>query len=128
MEAYKLCGYTESKQGQSHLNRRPEVKTRIEQLMLQSAARCELSRKQILDRILEDWDTSRKLGQMASALKAGEMIGKEVHKMFVDRKEVGGPGDFDKMSEQELRDIIKKDMADLGWDEGDVPPPPSAIN
>lgn len=122
MEAYKKCGYTETKRGQAHLNRRPEVKARIEQLMLQSAARAELSRKDILDRILEDWDKARQLGQMASALKAAELIGRDVHKMFTERKEVGGPGDFDNKSEEELRAIIKKDMEDLGWDEKDAPP------
>lgn len=127
-DAYQKAGYAPSARNSGALNRRPEIKARIEQLLNQARARCELSRKDILDRIIEDWDLARKLGQTASALKAAELYGRDVHRMFVERKEVGGPGDFDKLSEQELRDIIKKDMEALGWDEKDAPIPPSAIN
>jgi len=39
------------------------------------------------------------------ANKALELLGKEVG-MFVDRKEVGGPGDFARMSDEELDDFL----------------------
>lgn len=126
-EAAVKAGYKGAR-SETQLARNPLVKARIKELLEHSSRKAELSRKQILDRIIEDWDLARKLGQTASALKAAELYGRDVHKMFTERKEVGGPGDFDSKSEDELRDIIKKEMSDLGWDEKDIPPPASAIN
>ena len=39
------------------------------------------------------------------ANRALELLGKEIG-MFVDRAEVGGPGDFDQMSDDELREFV----------------------
>ena len=116
-EAYQKAGFKgKNSASASQLYNRPDVRKRIEELFTASANRAELSRKQILDRIYEDWDNSRRLGQMASALKAAELMGKELHKMFVERKEVGGPGDFDSKSEDELRQIVEDGIKELGWD------------
>lgn len=126
-EAYLAAGF-KSKHAHaagSALLKQPHVALRVKGLQDNAARKAELSRKDILDRILDDWNTSRKLGQMASALKAGELLGKEMFRMFVDRKEVGGPGDFDNKSEDELRKIIKDGIKELGW--GDDPPS-DAIN
>lgn len=106
------------------ISAKPEVQRRVKELLKNSAIRAELSRKDILDRILEDWESSRKLGQMASALKAAELIGRETHRMFTERKEIGGPGDFDTKSEEELRQIINEGLTELGWDK----PPSSSVN
>jgi hypothetical protein len=125
-EAYQKAGFEgKGKHSASVIDRKPEVRQRVKELLRNGSVRAELSRRDILDRILEDWNTSRKLGQMASALKAAELLGKEM-KMFVDRKEVGGPGDFDNKTEEELRAIIQKELGELGWDEKDIPP--SSIN
>jgi hypothetical protein len=95
----------------------PEVQERVKELMERAAARSELSRADILERVLEDWNTARKLGQMASALKAAELYGRDVHKMFTERKEIGGPGDFDNKSEEELKLIIMEEVEKLGWND-----------
>ena len=116
-EAHKQAGYTgQSTTAVKAVADNPLVVDRIKELLAQSARRSELSRKDILDRIFQDWELARKLGQTASALKAGELMGKELHRMFVDRREVGGPGDFDSKTEEELKEIIRKDLDDLGWD------------
>lgn len=129
-EAYQKAGF-KGKQlsaGVASLeNAHPSIHTRVAELLRLSAARSELSRRDILDRIFQDWELARKLGQVPAALKAAELMGREMHKMFTERKEIGGPGDFDNKTEDELRDIIKKELGDLGWDENDIPKP-SAIN
>ena len=106
----------------------PAITQRITELLRNSAKRSEFSRKEVLDRIVQDWDLGRKLGQVSSALKAAELYGKEVHKMFVDRREVGGPGDFDGKSEEELRQIIQDEIKDLGWDADATIPPDKSLN
>jgi hypothetical protein len=126
-EAYKLAGYEGRSSAQ--LDRQPHIHNRVRELLDSRSRRAELSRKDILDRIYQDWELARKLGQVASALKAGELMGRELHKMFVERKEIGGPGDFDNKSEAELRQIINDGLKDLGWEEGkDILPPSSTIN
>lgn len=128
MEAgYKCTNKVSLTQACKRLHADPTIKRRIEELLKASAAKSELTRKNILDRIFQDWELARKLGQVPAALKAAELMGREMHKMFTERKEVGGPGDFDNKSEEELKEIIKKELGDLGWDE-DNPLPPSALN
>ena len=126
-EAYTKAGFKakDGKRGATLLFAKPEIKKRVDDLLGASASRAEISRKQILERIMDDWDTSRTLGQMSSCLKAAELMGKELHKMFVERKEIGQAGDFDNKSEEELREIITKEMEELGWDK---PPDPTQIN
>ena len=41
------------------------------------------------------------------ANKALELLGKELG-MFIDRKEVGGPNEFDRMSDEELRAFLEE--------------------
>lgn len=125
-EAYTKAGFTSKnpKDGAANLERNPAIQQRMDQLLRGAAARAELSRKQILDRIFEDWELARKLGQVPAALKAAELMGKEMHKMFVERKEVGGPGDFDNKTEEELRQIVEDGLKELGWGE----PPSPTVN
>lgn len=125
-EAYTQAGFRgkNTSAGASNLSAKTEIRNRIQQLLNLSAKRSELSRRDILDRIFQDWELARKLGQVPAALKAAELMGKEMHKMFVERKEVGGPGDFDNKSEEELRQIIQDGLEELGWEK----PPSSSIN
>jgi len=104
----------------SKLMSKEHVASRITELLKRTALRTELTRAAIIDRIREDWDQARKMGQMSAALKAGELIGKELHRMFVDRKEIGLPGDFDNKTEQELRDYIATEMSALGITQEDI--------
>jgi hypothetical protein len=127
--AYQAAGF-KGKRANAYcgIDSNPLVLRRIDELLKQTAAKSELSRRAILDRMFQDWELARKLGQMASALKAGELMGREMHKMFTERKEIGGPGDFDGKSEEELRDIIKTELHDLGWEGDELPSSLDTIN
>jgi len=125
-EAYLKSGVKgKNPKSWSNLHYKPYIQKRIRELMQNSASRAEISRKQILERIFEDWETCRRLGQMSSAMKAAELMGKELHKMFVERKEVGGPGDFDSKSEEELKQIVQDGLRELGWE---ALPPVKSLN
>lgn len=99
------------------LLKRPEIRARVDEILTRAANRAELSRKDILDRIFQDWELARKLGQVPAALKAAELMGKELHKMFVERKEIGQAGDFDAKTEDELKEIIREGLKDLGMED-----------
>src|SRR5882672_10916825 len=100
--------------------RKPVIRKRIEELLDVGARKAMLSRSQILQRIYEDWELSRKLGQMAAAATNAKLMGSELHRMFVERKEVGGPGDFDAKTPEELLAYITKELGELGMDAKDV--------
>ena len=51
--------------------------------------------------------------QGSVANRALELLGKELG-MFVDRKEVGKPGEFESMNADELREYIRREAAELG--------------
>lgn len=123
IEAYGLAGFSnKSPNCFRHLDGRPDIQNRIKQLLEHASRRAELTRKDILDRIFQDWELARKLGQVPAALKAAELMGKELHKMFVERREVGGAGDFDNKTEDELKAIVREGLKDLGWEEENTPP------
>jgi len=100
--------------------RKPVIRRRIEELLDVGARKAMLSRSQILQRIFEDWELSRKLGQMAAAATNAKLMGSELHRMFIDRKEIGGPGDFDAKTPEELMAYIKEELMELGVDAKEV--------
>ena len=92
----------------------PRIQTRIQELLARQAERAEYTRQDILDKIIQEGKLASKIGQHSAALKALEMYGKEAHKMFVDRKEIGHAGEFDNKSEQELTEYIINTLKSLG--------------
>lgn len=109
-EAAEDVGYKSS----YGLLKKQVIDDRIKELLKNAAARAELTRRDIYNGIFDDIQLARKLGQPAAALKGWEMLGKDLHRMFVERKEVGGPGDFDGKTEEELREFLAKELASLG--------------
>lgn len=65
----------------------------------------------VLDR--EGNEIGRKRDSMG-ANRALQLIGMECFSMFVERHEVGGPGDFAKMTDEELAKRIEADAEALG--------------
>jgi phage terminase small subunit len=51
--------------------------------------------------------------QGSVANRALELLGKELG-MFIDRKEVGRPGDFENMNADQLREYIRREAEELG--------------
>lgn len=100
--------------------KRPYILSRIRVLQRNAAKRAELSRQDIIENVVRQMELAEKLGQCSAALKASEMLGKELHHMFVDRKEIGAPGDFDNKNEDELRAYIVEQLEKLGLKLEDV--------
>ncbi len=118
-DAYRDIGGTakHASAAAEHKLRKPLIRRRVEELMDVGARKAMLSRSQILQRIYEDWELSRKLGQMSAAATNAKLMGSELHRMFVERKEVGGPGDFDKLTADELVQYIKGQLEGIDPDE-----------
>lgn len=99
---------------------RSHVANRIERLKQNAAKRAEITRQDIINGVKRQMHLAEKLGQMSAALKASEMLGKELHRMFVDRKELGAPGDFDNKTEEELKEFIAKELEGSGFTLSDI--------
>lgn len=106
IEAYELSGFSPDDGNASRLSSRPEVQARIQELTGNAAERAEVT----VASLIEEAEAARLLAmgsnQASAAVAAirekGVLSGKRI-----ERAEHGGPGDFNKMSSDELADYIK---------------------
>ena len=93
-EAYQNAGYAENRGNATRLKANESVAARVAELQSRVAARVELTRADILQMLVDDRKLARESGQSSAAMKAAELLGRELFGMFIDRKEVGKPGEF----------------------------------
>jgi hypothetical protein len=133
--AYVLAGYAEkgAEQNSSRLIRNDDVLGRIQYLRDQKAQAHQaavikaveasgLTKEWVIEQLMENVaiakaaepvrdEEGNPIGEyktnIAAANKALELLGKEVG-MFIDRKEVGQPGDFEKVGDDELERGIEE--------------------
>lgn len=138
-EAYEKAGYKPNDGNAGRLNRNEQVRTRLAEILKSretfiqdvSAVAVEkagLSKAWVLNTLRENVERSmaaepvrddegNAIGDYAYqgsvANRALELIGKELG-MFVDRKEVGGPGDFTGMELNDLERLFRSALAERG--------------
>lgn len=117
----------------SQLLSHPKVSLRLKSVQDKAAEKAALSKAWVLERLMrnariamgeepvrmtktyKDKETGTTVDEVVEVLdpdKAGanralELLGKELG-MFVDRTEIGKPGDFEQMSDDELRDFVAR--------------------
>ena len=96
------------------LLRRPHIAGRIEFLQEQAAKRLKVSRQDVIAGIIKEIKLAETAGQPSAALKGWEMLGKELHGMFRERVETKHVSEFDNMTEDQLKEIIRKDLESVG--------------
>lgn len=127
-ESYVLAGFSENRHNAAALARKEHIRTRVaellterEQIHAQGTAkaieRVGLTKEWVITRLKENAEralqaipvldaegdpTGEYKYEGSVANRALELLGKELG-MFIERKEVGQPGDFDRMSDDELR-------------------------
>lgn len=138
-EAYRRaynCQNTKPKninQSASMLLRNPNVLRRINELKAELAAKTTLSRAWVLQHLMDHAQVclGKRRVKISKASKDGdvheveitaldqsaanralELLGKEAG-MFVDRREVGGPGDFARMGDEELLRFIRDQQREI---------------
>jgi phage terminase small subunit len=123
-KAYVTAGYKEHRHNAAGLARKEHIKARISELLDE---REEIARKstqkavETLSHTKEDilrqlWDNAQRAlenGQINASNRALELYGKAAHGMFVERMEVGKPGDFEEMSDTQLLAFIAESAARL---------------
>ena len=82
---------------------RPEIKAAIASLSLEIKSKHILSITETLERISAEASNMRNAAK--DRIKALELMAKH-HGLLIERQEVGGPGDFVKLSDEELESEI----------------------
>lgn len=134
--AYREAGYEASghaaESNASRLLRKAEVAGRVAELQGRAAEKAVLTRQWVLERLVENANRAmqatavkdadggstgeyRYEGSVAN--RALELLGKELG-MFVDRREIGQPGDFARMTNEELGKFVAEEVAALGMKTG----------
>lgn len=139
-EAHGLAGYKASRSGASQLKQNLNISNRVAELLQEREAihgqatadaikSTALTKEWIIETLKENVaramqakpvktdDEGEAIGEYQYqgnvANRALELLGKELG-MFVDRKEVGRPGDFESMNADQLREYIRRETAELG--------------
>lgn len=123
--AYVEAGFKKNRHNASTLKQRETISNRVAELL---AGREEMDRKSIemaaealgidkqwvMAELVDNVALAKQKHDIAPANKALELIGKELG-MFIDRKEVGGPGEFARMSDDELVNYIRREFEKIGY-------------
>lgn len=139
-EAHGIAGYKASRSGASQLKQNLNISIRVSELLVErevihSQATADavkstgLTKEWVIETLKENVaramqatpvktdDDGEAIGeyqyQGSVANRALELLGKELG-MFVDRKEVGKPGEFENMNADQLRDYIRREATELG--------------
>ena len=114
VEAYKRAGYKPNYGNCSRLKGKESIVTRVLELQRRGAVRAEVTVASLVQELDEARIDALRLGQISAAVAA--TLGKaKVTGQIIERAEVGQPGEFDRMSDEELRDFIRKSHKQLGF-------------
>ena len=98
VDAYEAAGYRRNRGHASTLRRNPRILQRVDEILetkgqiqgrgaLAAIERAMLSKTAVIEMLLADRELARVKGQSSAAIRAAELLGKELG-MFIDRAEV----------------------------------------
>jgi hypothetical protein len=117
--AYVEAGYKHNHGNAATLHGKPHIKARIAEIQCGNAQLlaidAAISKQWVLEclRVNALKGLKEEKGASAAANRALELIGKELG-LFVERREVGRPGDFEHMSDEELDAALAEKLAARG--------------
>jgi phage terminase small subunit len=116
-EAYIAAGFAASAPGSAKANSarlgaRPEIQARLRELQGRSAHRAEIESAGIIRMLIEDRDRAHENKQAGAAVRASELLGKQIG-MFIERRDIrtGPLDDLDLESLEYLRDVVTAEKA-----------------
>jgi hypothetical protein len=101
-EAYALAGYRPSRANASHLLDNPDVIERLRQITTNRGVAAAVTAEDLIEQNQKVFDAAYNAKQFSAAVGANKEIS-ILSGIRVERSEIGGPGEFDHMSDDELR-------------------------
>ena len=117
-EAYKQAGYKENRHNAWSLAQRPLVAERIIQIKTEQAARVAAAQQITKEKLVEWQNEVRQRGLDSGQLAAAGTAIKEISILTghrVERSEVGAPGEFEALTDDELARALMQRVARLGF-------------
>ena len=111
--AYEAAGYKPHDGAAARLCGNVRIKARMAELQGRGAERAAVTVESLIDEADEIRRAAMKVAQYAAANGALTLKAKLAGKL-VDRVETGKPGDFDRMTDDELADFVRTEAAALG--------------
>jgi phage terminase small subunit len=107
-EAYQLAGYKENRGNASTLKSNQIISDRVSEILGRAANRTELTVARVVENLERIAGKAEALGEASglSVAKSAWVDAAKVHGLIVDKKEVGRPGDFSRMTEDEIDAFI----------------------
>jgi hypothetical protein len=126
LEAYAASGFGKSTSRPALLAKDRRIVARVDKILAErqrveakvterAIKRSAITKERIIEMLLADRDLARQKGQAAAAIRAAELLGKELG-MFIDRKETRVVDEFADWTADELMAYIKGEIRadDLG--------------
>lgn len=143
--AYKAAGFTSDRRNASKLRKEPEIDKRIKEILRRRSALTEkamareigkaaLDKAYVIDRLQivverslqeravvgpDGKETGEYTFNAAGANKALELLGRELG-MFINRSETGKPGEFASLTDEQLRQQIREQLAARGMSKDEI--------
>ena len=116
-ESYADAGYTPCDQNASRLMSRAEVRARVAELQAVAANRAAITRQRVLDELAKiAFAGIGAEGVKTSDIRKALMDIARMQGWVVQRVEVGNPGEFSRMTDEELEQFIRAEAAALASD------------
>jgi hypothetical protein len=114
-EAYQLAGFKPDKGNPSHLMARTHVRERVQELTGALARKTQITAESLAEMAKKVHDRAMETNQLSAANTAIKELG-VLSGQRIERSEIGGPGEFDHLTDEELeRELIERFVA-LGLD------------
>jgi phage terminase small subunit len=121
-EAYELCGYKPSRSNASHLSDKQSIRDRVHQLTTKivtatataTAKKAAFTLESLIQRHDAVYERALEGGQYPAATNANKEISILTgHR--VERAEIGSPGEFESMQDDELERVLIERLGALGF-------------
>ena len=104
-EAYVNAGYEFNSGNCIRLKGNESIQARIQELQSRASTSVNITVSSLTEMYLEDRKLAKELGQTAAAKGCLDSLAK-LHGLMIERKETGAPGEFARMSDDELDRFI----------------------
>jgi hypothetical protein len=121
-EAYELCGYKPSRGNASHLADKQSIRDRVHQLTTQivakeataTAKKAAFTLESLVEMQQKLYEKAYDTGQLSPGVAAAREISVLTgHR--VERSEVGAPGEFEALQDDELEHMLVQHLGELGF-------------